>query len=312
MVLYCTQNTFDSRLHPCEVLNFASKIGYSGIDLSCDGAHFPYENDTVRAIIDTSDKLRMDIANVNSMTTEFFWREQGKETSGNASDWFKGPDIVDKQDTYEEYGIKNPVQWRVDRIMQCIEIALKVGAKRVNLNIGTKSSGDIQHLSLEVIKLLEKILKYASKNGINLCVETEPSLFISNKADFEFLNSHFEETHFLWGFDVGHQIKSYRGDSDKVISDLMEMQHVIGHIHLEDIARADWEGNMFEHTHLCPGDGDIDFVPILDAVSAIQRERAATGQSEIPVYYENYHANDTDDNGSARRAFEFFSKYLDA
>ena len=191
-------------------------------------------------------------------------------------------------------------------------IARQVGAKRVNLNLGTRRSRSQPLLVPEVLEALTLLLRDASQQGLRLCVETEPSLYISDRKDFEFLASHFEGEKFLWGFDLGHQVKTHRGDIDKVIYDLIEMQHVIGHIHLEDIAKEDWEGNMFKHTHLCPGDGDIDFKPILDAIVSIQRERTATDQDPIPIYYENYHANDTNDNGSARKAFDYFSKYLDA
>ena len=310
MKLYCTQNTFDSRLHPCEVLRIASKIGYSGIDLSCDGAHFPYETDAIAAIQRDCHKLKMDIANVNSMTTEYFWREQGKETSGQASNWFKGPDIVDSHDDYAEFGVKSPLEWRTNRIRSCMAIASEVGAKRVNLNLGTRSSGSELILVPEILETLQTLLNNAHHQGLRLCIETEPSLYVSNRKEFEFLTSHFEGQSFLWGFDVGHQIKSYRGDVDLVIKDLIQMQDVIGHIHLEDIAREDWEGNLYEHTHLCPGDGDIDFIPILEAISAVQRDRLASGNSAIPIYYENYHSNDIDENGTAKRAFDFFSRYL--
>lgn len=300
--IFCTMNTFSPEMHPAKIIDAISAIGYAGSDLCCDGLFYPYSESTLAEIAQALERSNTVLANANSMTTGYFWRQLGLPPEKIPGNGFKGPDISDSKNEYAEFGVSDSVQWRLDRIESCMRLAALLKIPRLNTNVGSGIRVWRAEIWPRVLRALDEIRNMAKRYGVQVCIETEPSLFISGRPEIERVFREFPDDCFLWGFDVGHQIKYYRGNHEAVIRDMREMSQRLGYFHVEDISRTDWEGEMLRHVHLPIGEGDIRFAPIFDVLKEIQMARVQSGMAMLPVYYENYNSFDLDEFGSARRS----------
>ena len=295
---HCTMNTYAPDLCPEKVIDLVARLGFAGCDLSCDGSHFPYTEATVENIQQAVASCGISLGNVNTMTTAFFWRDHG-DPSAIGGNRFKGPDITDADAAYAAFGVPDSIQWRLDRIESCLQLAAHLGIPLFNMNVGSVVVGPTEDIWRRVLGALEDVLAMAKYYGVQPCIETEASLFIAGRPEIERVMAAFPVGSFCWGYDVGHQIKYYRGDHEAVARDIRELGPSIGYFHLEDISRSDWEGDPMKHKHLPIGDGDIDFIPILSEIRDFQTARIAQGAKPVPVYYENYNSFDTANSGSS-------------
>jgi len=172
------------------------------------------------------------------------------------------------------YGIRNEIQhpsWiepdpdfrrlRLDHTIDCLKLAAKLGAPSIQTQPGGPLDPSMtREQALEVFESgLREALAVAEDVGVKLLVEPEPLLLIENVEQTDELFSRFDSPMLGLNFDIGH----FFCVGDDVPAAVAHFGDSIGHVHIEDIA-ADRK-----HYHLVPGEGAIEFEPILQSLETI-------------------------------------------
>jgi len=139
---------------------------------------------------------------------------------------------------------------RLELNRAAIDLAVELGTKLVAI-----TSGPLHHKMTapdswrHLVDGVHQCITYANAAGVTLMLEPEPELFIRSITDFLALVKELGNPKgFGLNLDIGHCYCMYE-DIRAVIHDTKDL---LVHVHLEDIADR-------RHKHLIPGDGDIDF-----------------------------------------------------
>jgi len=204
------------------------------------------------------------------------------------------------------YGIQNEIQhpsWiepdaafrrkRVQHTIDCLRLAAKLGAPNIQTQPGGPLDASMpREQALDIFEAgLREALDVAGQTGVMLLIEPEPLLLIENVAQMDELFDRIDSPWLGLNFDIGH----FFCVNEDVPAAILHFGSRIRHIHIEDIA-ADRR-----HYHLLPGDGAIDFKPILQAVKKIGYEGFVT--VELYMHQEN-------PEEAARTALERLSKAI--
>jgi len=241
-----------------EAIQRIASIGYEGIELLADVPHaWPAGLLDVhkQAIRRSLERHNMGLANINA----FMMRA-----------------VSDVRQPYWHPSWLEPDPWyrkvRVEHTKRAIQLAAELGAPSISTEPGGPLPEGVSYT--QALKLfaeeLKPVLEMAEKAGVSLLIEPEPGLLIERPDQYlelydllrsEKLGLNFDVGHiFCVGLDVAEAVRTAAGH--------------IRHVHLEDIpaSRA--------HQHLVPGQGAIDFGPILDALVEV----GYTGWITIELY----------------------------
>jgi len=188
------------------------------------------------------------------------------------------------------YGIQNEIQhpsWiepdtdfrrkRIQHTIDCLNLAAKLGAPSIQTQPGGPLDPSMtREQALDIFETgIREALKTAEDTGVLLLIEPEPLLLIENSQQAEEFFARFDSPMLALNFDIGH----FYCVGEDVPAAVRRFGKQIRHVHLEDIA-ADRT-----HYHLLPGDGAIDFKPILDALDEIKYDGFVT--VELYMHQEN-------------------------
>jgi len=172
------------------------------------------------------------------------------------------------------YGIRNEIQhpsWiepdpdfrrlRLNHTIDCLKLAAKLGAPSIQTQPGGPLDPSMtREQALEIFESgLREALPVAEEVGVRLLVEPEPLLLIENVEQTDELFSRLDSPMLGLNFDIGH----FFCVGEDVPAAVTHFADRIEHVHIEDIA-ADRK-----HYHLVPGDGAIEFGPILKSLETI-------------------------------------------
>jgi L-ribulose-5-phosphate 3-epimerase len=132
----------------------------------------------------------------------------------------------------------------------------------------------------------KQVLDHAVVRNMKLAFEPEPGMFIARMADYKELLSHVDHPLFGLTIDVGHVHCLSDGS---IIEVLGQWKDRLFNVHIEDMRRG-------KHDHLMFGDGEIDFIPVLNKL----RETRFDGGIHVEL---SRHSHDA--VNIARRSFEF-------
>jgi len=104
----------------------------------------------------------------------------------------------------------------------------------------------------------EDMCLVAEKLGVDFAVEPEPGTLINGSREMSALIDTVDSRHLKINLDVGH---SFLTEGD-VRADILRWGSLIVHTHIEDIKGKD-------HSHLLPGEGELDFRLIFSAFDEI-------------------------------------------
>lgn len=249
-------------------------LGYTGIELLADVPHawpvdlLPEQKEGIRACLSEN---CLEIANINAFMM-------------NA--------VADTRQTYiypswiEPYAPYRAL--RREHTKRALKLAAELGAK----NVQTEPGGPLpEGMSREEAFLIfyEEFMpcvEVAEKCGVDLLIEPEPALLIEKCDQFLDFMKKIDSTRVGLNFDLGH---AFCVDDD-ILHWIPRLAKYTRHYHIEDIAATR------VHHHLIPGEGAIDFRPILQAIAATNY----TGYVTVELY--PYQA-DPDEAG--RRALAF-------
>lgn len=218
--------------------------GYDGVELLADIPHlypFSFGAHEVKRLQDLLRQHGLAVANINANTAvgyygRTFWEPLFEPSLAN-------PDPAARK-------------WRIDYTKKCVELAHLLGARTVSVTSGCMLPGIWPEESLDYLGVsLKEIISFAEKYHIGIGIEYEPGLLISCAAELVSFLGGFDSPFLGANLDLGHSHVLGEGHAE-VISSLGAK---IFHIHLEDISRR-------KHYHLIPGQGEMDFVSIFNAL----------------------------------------------
>lgn len=213
------------------------EIGYQGIEISLDRCHFhPFINsiqelsEIKRFIVG----LDMPICAVHTGSKYALGKEAFEPSLIASEPWER--------------------QKRLDFICASIDAAVWLGAPVCTVTSGFKSE-EISDQDAEVFLLeaLNKIFDYAGTR-IKVCIEPEPGMYVGSLEKAIAVRDSLNKNLFVT-LDVGHA----ECNSEDYLSFITKHYDIIGHMHIEDIANK-------VHQHLIPGNGDINFPALLQAI----------------------------------------------
>jgi sugar phosphate isomerase/epimerase len=136
---------------------------------------------------------------------------------------------------------------------------------------------------------LRNVCKYAASRGVIIGLEPEPGMFIDTIEGYARTKRDVGHPALKLTVDVGHLVCCEQDSPGYIISRLADE---IVNAHIEDIKGA-------AHNHLPPGEGEINFRPILEAFKAIN----FAGLIGVELSRNSHNAPE-----AARSAIEFFNK----
>ncbi|MGV9457364.1 sugar phosphate isomerase/epimerase family protein [Streptomyces sp. NPDC003635] len=149
---------------------------------------------------------------------------------------------------------------RIRLLLTAVEVAADLGAHAVHCFSGVTPPGTDDDTAWQRLQLaLEPVLDAATGAGVPLAIEPEPGHLLATLADFHHLRTSLGSPATLGlTLDLGHcQCLEPLPPADCVRAAAPWLRHV----QIEDMRRG-------VHEHLPFGDGEIDFPPVLDALTA--------------------------------------------
>ncbi|PZE20015.1 sugar phosphate isomerase/epimerase family protein [Paenibacillus xerothermodurans] len=224
-----------------DTIHVLSEIGYDGIEILLDVPHaFPPQtsDDKVADIIAKLQERNMSISNLNAFMLY-----------GIKDCWH--PSFVEASEAERRQ--------RIDHTHNCIDLAVKLGAKTLSTEPGGPLLGVEREWAHRVfIQAMEELADHAEKAGVTILVEPEPDLLIETSEQFLAFKQAVPSEAIGLNFDIGHFF-CVNEDPTALVDKLLPYTK---HYHLEDIA-ADRV-----HCHLIPGQGAIDIPAVLKTIKA--------------------------------------------
>ena len=255
--------------------------GYAGVEILGDEPHayFPaFDDADEERLVAALDKTGIAVSNINANTATGYYDDAPPSS-------FFDPSVVTADDADRE--------WRIEYTKRAIDLAALIGAPAVCLATGRPLPGTPPERAHEHLRdSLDSILDYAEEHDVDVGIEYEPELLVECTEEVLALIDDIGRDSLGINLDVGHAAV-YGEDPAEAIR--RSAGHVTG-VHLEDIVG----GIRGKHYHRIPGEGDLDFRAIFDALDDIGYDGFAT--------LELYTYPDRPDE-AAREAYEALSTY---
>ena len=255
--------------------------GYAGVEILGDAPHayFPgfdeHDQERLRA---TLDETGLRVSNVNANTAMGYYDDAPPSA-------FFEPSVITAADRERE--------WRIEYTKRAIDLAAVVDAPAVCLATGRPLPGNPPERAYEyLLDSLDSILDYAEESDVRVGIEFEPELLVECTDEALSLIEEVGRDSLGINLDVGHAAV-YGEDLTETIHE--SAGHLTG-VHIEDIVG----GVRGKHYHRIPGEGDIDFRTVFDALDDIGYGGFAT--LELYTY-----PNRPDE--AASEAYEALSRY---
>ncbi|QVL34650.1 sugar phosphate isomerase/epimerase [Telmatocola sphagniphila] len=238
-------------------------LGYEGIEIMADVPHaWPAYilPEQIQSLKDNLTKNRLQISNINSFMMHAI-------SDPRQLYWY--PSWIEMDSNYR--------QVRITHTKRALTLAKALGAKCITTEPGGPvEKGQSWQSALKLfIEMIKPVAEHAEKEGVLLLVEPEPELLIETADQFEEFMKHIDSPAIGLNFDIGH---SYCVSDDPATT-VERLAKYLKHVHLEDIAATR------KHHHLVPGEGVIDFKPVIQSLKKIGYDGWVT--IELYPYVEN-------------------------
>lgn len=225
-----------------ETIQKLAQLGYSAIELSCQPHQlFPvhYSKKDANAIRQLASEVGIAISNLHAGDRNLL--------GPNAEPSLINPDA-------------NARKKRLEVNKAAIDLSVELGTDIMALTSGPlHREMTVSDSWRYLVDGLDQCIKYANEAGVRLILEPEPELFVHSITDFLNLVKDLEHPEgFGLNLDIGHSYCMY----EDIPAIIRQTKHLLMHIHLEDISNR-------QHRHLIPGEGEIDFGPVQQALLEI-------------------------------------------
>lgn len=181
---------------------------------------------------------------------------------------------------------------RIDFLKRAIDIAAALESDCVSLWSGILRDDISNEDAVDrLADSLAPVIERAKHLGVPIGFEPEPGMLIDTMESFEKLSELIDSKSFQLTLDIGHL--HCLGETP-IDSYVRRWRDQIVNVHIEDMRAG-------VHDHLMFGEGEIDFVPVLNALHEI----GYTGGLHVEL---SRHSHDAP--AVARRAFEFLSSLV--
>src|SRR5438874_1974129 len=221
-------------------------IGYRGIEIMADVPHawpafLPEEHK--QAIRDTLKQHNLAISNINAFMMHAINDSRQK---------YWHPSWIEPDPHYR--------QIRIDHTRRALTLAKELGARCITTEPGGPVGGRKWSDCLKLfVEMLKPVVGHAEKEGVLLLVEPEPDLLIETADQYLEFATKIQSPFLGLNFDIGH----FYCVKDEPAPTVHKLKEHIRHVHLEDIAATR------VHHHMIPGEGAIDFGPVLAALKDV-------------------------------------------
>ncbi|OIB56524.1 sugar phosphate isomerase/epimerase family protein [Natrialba sp. SSL1] len=269
--------------HPLpEAVRRIADHSYAGVELLGDEPHayFPeFDDDARDDLIKALEDTGLAVSNINANTATGYYDDAPPSS-------FFEPSIIQADDEARA--------WRVEYTKHAIDLAETVDAPAVCLATGRPLPGTLPEEAREYLHdSLHEILDYAEPRGVDIGIEFEPELLIENTDEVLALIDEIGRDSLGVNLDVGHAAVY----GENVVESIHRSAGSITGVHLEDIVG----GRRGKHYHRIPGEGDLDFRAIFDALDDIDYDGFAT--LELYTYPD-------DPDRAAREAYDELAQYV--
>jgi sugar phosphate isomerase/epimerase len=154
---------------------------------------------------------------------------------------------------------------RMDFLARALELAEALGSRALSFWSGARDPRlDEETTWRYLLEGLEFLAPRSRDRSVSLAFEPEPGMFIESLDDYRELRDRFssrapERSSLGLTLDLGHLQCTEESPHDRWIR---EFAPILDNVHVDDCRNR-------EHKHLPLGEGDIDFPPLLDALSGI-------------------------------------------
>ena len=244
--------------HPLpEAVRRIADRGYAGVELLADRPHAyldDFDEADERALFDALAETGIQVSNVNANTTTGYYRDAPPSA-------FFEPSVINADDDLRA--------WRVDYTKRAVDLADAVGSPAVCLATGSALPGTKPETAYDLLlDSLHQILDYAETTDVRVGVEYEPELLVDDTDAVLALIDDVGRDSLGVNLDLGHAAVTGEDPVDAI----HRCAGRITGVHLEDI-----EGGVGgRHYHLVPGEGDLDFAAIFDALDDVGYDGFAT------------------------------------
>ncbi|MCX7825788.1 MAG: sugar phosphate isomerase/epimerase [Verrucomicrobiae bacterium] len=176
-------------------------------------------------------------------------------------------------------------------LRRAVDIAAELEAEAVSLWSGPRQPDVSEHDAWKwLVEGCCKLSDYATRRGIVLGFEPEPGMLVDSLATFDRLKAEVPSPAFGLTLDIGHVFVT---EKDPIATVIHRYAHLIRNIHIEDMKTGVHEHRMF-------GEGDVNFPPVLRALSDV----AYKGLVNVELSRDSYRAPDI-----ARRSLQLLKQW---
>lgn len=163
-------------------------------------------------------------------------------------------------------------QVRSDHTRRALTLARELGAPCITTEPGGPLPEGLSWSAAlrRFVEELKPVAEHAEREGVWLLVEPEPGLLLERGEQFEEFMDQIASPAVGLNFDIGH----FYCVGEDLVRLVPRLARYTRHYHLEDIAASR------VHHHLIPGEGAIDFLPVLRAI----RDTGYRGWITVELY----------------------------
>jgi sugar phosphate isomerase/epimerase len=183
-------------------------------------------------------------------------------------------------------------QRRIEFLCRAIDAAAQLKSDCVSLWSGVlRETVDEETAFARLVDGLRQVVDYAREREVAIGFEPEPGMLIDTMARFERLCRELDRPQLALTLDVGHL--HCLGETP-IADQIRKFSPQLVNVHIEDMKAG-------VHDHLMFGEGEIDFPPILCALSDV----GYAGGIHVGLSRHSHMAPE-----AARKAFEFLSQCM--
>lgn len=235
---YGTNGFANHRLE--DALAVIADLGYTGVALTLDHAHLdPYGPDLGRRVAELAARLgELRLAVVIETGARYL-----------LDPWHKHAPTLLHDDPAK----------RLDLLRRAIDVAADLDAEAVSLWSGVRPAGVPEKTAWErLVRGCADVVEYAGARGVTLGMEPEPGMLVETIAQWERLYQSLDGRLGLT-LDIGHCRAVEADDVPRCVR--LAGPHLVN-VQIDDMCRG-------VHEHLELGAGEIDFPPVLTALSEV-------------------------------------------
>jgi sugar phosphate isomerase/epimerase len=224
--------------------------GYAGVELLGDTPHafFPeFDDADLAAVRSALDETGLAVSNINANNASAYYDDAPPSA-------YFDPTII-TEDDYDR-------TWRIEYTKDAIDLAAAVDAPAACVATGRPLPGSLPEEARDVLhESLHELLDYAEKRGVDLGIEFEPEMLIECTDEVLELIDEIGRDSLGVNLDLGHAAVYGEEPAESV----RRCAGNITGVHLEDIVG----GIRGKHYHRIPGEGDLDFEPVFEALEEV-------------------------------------------